>query len=240
MWTPGIVGVVLSWIFGSRGRDIGFKVGRWQDYALSYAFPVAAAALVFVALIVSGIDHFGVDPHLVEKYGSVRGVLMKALVIGPIVGAAFGLVSGLGEEIGWRGFLHSRLMNLNSPHPFLLTGAIWAVWHWPLILFSNYATSNHPFFSLTMFTIMTMSMSVFMGWMRVRSGTVFTAALIHGVHNLWIQGIYPAFLEKKGALDPYFGGESGVFLPVFYGGAAIFIYVKFLRRGRVVASGLES
>jgi membrane protease YdiL (CAAX protease family) len=112
-----------------------------------------------------------------------------------------------------------------------MTGIIWSIWHWPLILFSNYATSEHPAVSVALFTITVTSVSVFMGWMRAKSGSVFTAALTHGVHNLWIQVIYPAFL-KAGPLDPYFGGESGVIIAVIYAALAIYVYKKFLIKGR--------
>jgi len=233
MWTPGLVGLILSWIFGWRFKDIGFKLGNWRYYLISYAVPAVTAMLILLILILAGLGSFELSAKLIEKTGSVRGALFKVLLVGPIIGALFGFLSGLGEEIGWRGFLHSKIRDLNWPHPFLITGFIWAVWHWPLILFSNYATSELPAISVTLFTIMVVSLSVFMGLIRSQSGSVFTAALIHGTHNLWIQGIYPAFL-KKGPLDQFFGGESGLLNASIYLVLAIFIYYKFLVKGRPV------
>lgn len=239
MWTPGLVGLTLSWLFGWKFKDIGFKRGHWRDYLISYAVPAVTAVLILFTLVFTGLGEFEISPKLIEKSGSVQGALLKLLLLAPIVGALMGSISGFGEELGWRGFLHSKFIELKLPHPFLITGIIWAVWHWPLILFSNYATSDNPILSVALFTVMIVSMSVFMGWMRVRSGSVFTAALIHGVHNLWIQAIYPAFL-KKGPLDPYFGGESGVLNALFYLLMAVFIYKKFLNQGRVEQRGLET
>jgi membrane protease YdiL (CAAX protease family) len=233
MWTPGVVGLVLSWVFGWRFKDIGFKIGNWRHYLVSYAVPAVTSLLILFALLLFGLGDFEISPKLIERSGSFQAALVKILVLSPIFGALFGFFSGLGEEIGWRGFLHSRIIELKWPHPYLLTGIVWAVWHWPLILFSNYATSDLPILSVALFTVMVTSLSVFMGWMRTKSGSVFTAALIHGSHNLWIQAIYPAFL-KKGPLDAYFGGESGVFNALFYFLMAVFIYRKFLKRGQPV------
>lgn len=231
MWTPGLVGLVLSWVFGWKFKDIGFKLGNWRNYVWSYLVPAVTAVLILVILIATGLGDFEISPKLLEKAGSVPKALAMILLLTPILGSLIGSVSALGEEIGWRGFLHSKMMALNLPHPFLLTGLIWSAWHWPLILFSNYATSEHPALSVVLFTITVTSVSVFMGWMRAKSGSVFTATLTHGVHNLWIQVIYPAFL-KAGPLDPYFGGESGVIIAVIYVALAIYVYKKFLIKGR--------
>lgn len=233
MWTPGIVGLVLSFYFGSRFKDIGFKKGNLKSYLYAYFVPAVTSLLVMLALILTGIGQFQIDPALVERVGSVKSVLMRVLIFGPTLGAVLGFVSGLGEEIGWRGFLHSRLITLKIKHPFLITGIIWAIWHWPLILFADYATSAHPAISLSLFTCSILGYSVFMGYLREKSGSVFPAGLAHGAHNLWIQGIYPSFV-LKGELDPYFGGESGIFIVLIYFGLAVFIYRKLLFQGRLI------
>ena len=233
MWTPGIVGLILSFYFGSRFKDIGFRKGNLKSYLLAYFVPAITSLLILILLILTGLGEFQIDPILIDRVGNVKSVLMRVLIFGPTIGALLGFVSGLGEEIGWRGFLHSRLVSLKIKHPFLITGIIWAIWHWPLILFSDYATSAHPAVSLILFTLSILSYSVFMGYLREKSGSVFTAGLAHGAHNLWIQGIYPAFI-LKGELDPYFGGESGLFIVVIYLCVAGFIYRKLLTDGRVL------
>lgn len=232
MWTPGLIALFLSWLFGSKFRDIGFKIGNWRYYLISYAIPVAAAFFILSMLLVFGLSSFEINPKLLQKAASMQNALFRLLVLVPTVGVFFSFFSALGEELGWRGFLHTKLVALQIPHPFLITGLIWAVWHWPLILYADYATSEHPILSLALFTIMVMSAGVLIGWIREKSGSVFTAALFHSVHNVWIQAIYPAFL-KSGSLDPYFGGESGVFNALFYAALAIFIYKKYLIQGQL-------
>ena len=228
MWTPGVVGIVLSLAFGHKLKDIGFKIGSISNYLIAYAIPAVTALLILALLIFFGLGSFEIKPSLFEKYGDILSITKNMLLKGILLGGFFGFISGLGEEIGWRGFLHARFLSLNIQHPYLVIGLIWALWHSPLILFSNYATSNIPLLSVLIFTIMTTSMSVYMGWLRQRSGSVFTAALVHGTHNLWIQAIYPSFI-KPGPLDPFFGGESGIFNAVIYTAIAIFIYKKYLQ-----------
>src|SRR5262249_4696033 len=147
-------------------------------------------------------------------------VVYAFLVLAPTMYVVIGSLRALGEEIGWRGFLHARLREQNISHPYILTGIIWGLWHLPLILFADYATSDLPYLSALLFMITITANSVFMGWIKEKSGTIWPAALAHGVHNVWIAGVYPAFI-KKGVLDTYFGGESGVFIAIIYSAAAI-------------------
>ena len=230
MWTPGLVALILSFLLFRDFKTIGFKLCSWRFFSLAYAIPAVTAVLILGTLILIGQGQFEVSPALVLKKGSLSAALAAILIKGTTLSVLIGFVSGLGEEIGWRGFLHTRLIQIKISHPFLITGIIWSIWHWPLILFSNYVTSTIPLLSLLMFTVVTISFSVIIGWLREISGSVFVASLAHGVHNTWIQGIYPAFL-KKGPLDEFLGGESGLLNAVIYLFIAIYIYRKFLTNG---------
>lgn len=211
-------------------KDIGFRRANGRDYLLAYAIPAMTAILILAILLTTRLGSFELSPTLISESGGVGKALTVAIVAAPTAGAALNFVPGLAEEIGWRGFLHARLIVARVPHPFVVTGLIWSVWHWPLILFSDYASSRVPALSLGLFTVTLTSMSVFVGWLRQRSGSVFVAALAHGTHNLWILYIYPAFL-RKGPLDAFMGGEAGLLNATIYLIVAGFIYVKWLRHG---------
>jgi len=216
MWIPGLVGLACSKTFGHNYRDLGLAIPRWKYFAWAYAVPAAAAALILLILIITGVGEFQF---------AWNKPTMNRLVFAPTLGILVATLAATGEEIGWRGFLHSRLQEVEIEHPYLFTGFIWAVWHWPLILFSDYATSSSPMISLVFFTIMIVSFSYFLGQLRQASRSVWPVALAHGVHNTWIQGIYPHFI-KAGALDPFFGGESGVILAILYLSFAIYLQRK--------------
>lgn len=222
MFTPGLVGIFCSFIFGHQFRDIGFKLGKFRYYLIAYTLPILAAILVFCGLIVLGIDHFEISPTIIEKQGGLIGALFAIFVVAPTLGALISFVYAFGEEVGWRGFLQQRFIDQKLKYPFLVVGLIWALWHLPLVLFSNYASSEVPIFSAALFTVAVTSSSIFIGWLRTASGSIFPAALAHGAHNLWIQDIYPAFL-KKGPLDSYWGGESGILLAIIYCAFAVYV-----------------
>src|ERR1051325_7008488 len=77
----------------------------------------------------------------------------------------------LGEEIGWRGFLVPELSRfMNFTQVGLISGVIWTLWHFPLILFGNYHGAGPLWYSLAMFTLLVMATSFVQAWLRLASG----------------------------------------------------------------------
>jgi membrane protease YdiL (CAAX protease family) len=49
-----------------------------------------------------------------------------------------------GEEIGWRGYMLTRLIDARVPAPILTSGIVWALWHLPLVLGGGYPVASSP------------------------------------------------------------------------------------------------
>jgi membrane protease YdiL (CAAX protease family) len=93
----------------------------------------------------------------------------------------------LGEEFGWRAYLLPKLMPLGARKAVLLVGAIWGVFHWPLIFMGyNYRFDywGAPVTGPLLFVCVILPQSVFLAWVTLRTGSVWPAALAHGVNNL--------------------------------------------------------
>lgn len=225
MWCPGISGLICSMLFGHKFQDIGLRKGPFKFYVVAYVVPIFIALFIFLGLVIFQLGEFEISPILIQKKGSIENVLLSAFLIGPIVGTFFGFCSALGEEIGWRGFLYTQMHELKVKYADYVIGLIWSLWHWPIILFGDYATSKIPVLSALMFSVSLVASGAFYGWLRRNSGSVFPIALTHASHNLFIQAIYPVFI-KKGPLDEFFGGESGVLCMIAY----LFLAFIFHRR----------
>lgn len=233
MWTPGLVGILCSMIFDKNIKAIAFTFPSLKSLAIAYFVPAVTAVFIVGLLILSQQAEFQISPKLIEKKGSIGSALFAALVVAPTVGMIVSVISGLGEEVGWRGFLHSKLTGLKPSFRYSLTGIIWSVWHWPLIIFGDYATSDKPWLNVFFFSVALTSLSFLMGWLRDNSNSSIPAALMHGSHNMWILGISPAFI-LAGPLAPYFGGESGLYCAVIYLLLAFFIYFKVLKDSNLI------
>lgn len=225
MWTPGLLGFVFAIVFDRNVQSLAFRKPDWKSLLAAYFVPAVTSLFGLALLISFRIADFEIGEDLVLKKGGVHLVLAQALVILPTMGVAVSFLSAIGEEIGWRGFLTSKLGDLDFNKRSLVIGLVWSVWHWPLILFADYASSDKPWVNIICFTVAVTSFSFFLGYLRLRSNSVFPAGLAHAAHNVWMQAVIPVFF-KAGSLVPYFGGESGVFCAIIYAAMALFIVKK--------------
>ena len=129
-----------------------------------------------------------------------------------------------GEEVGWRGFL---LPELTRRTGFLtasvITGLIWAVWHYPLIFFAPEVFDFGGlslYFGVPMFTLTLIAVSVVLGWLRLKTGSVWPAVIAHGSHNSFTLSFFNDLTSETGAA-PYIAGEVGIGLLVAWGIVAL-------------------
>ncbi|HWS32745.1 MAG TPA: CPBP family intramembrane glutamic endopeptidase [Actinoplanes sp.] len=82
-----------------------------------------------------------------------------------------------------RGWLMPRLMPLGTVPAILISGVIWGAWHAPLILLGyNYPGVPGWLGVAAMITMYTLVGALF-GWLRLRSASVWPAALAHAAFN---------------------------------------------------------
>ena len=159
------------------------------------------------------------------------------------VGMVRACSSALGEEIGWRGFLVPQLAKANGyATTALISGLIWSFWHYPILIFADYNSGTPIWYGLTCFTVMVVGLSFVFAWMRLKSGSLWTGVLLHGSHNLFIQGFFDPITANTGHTK-YIISEFGAALPLISIPFAIYFWSK---RGELpgreasVASATES
>jgi uncharacterized protein len=96
----------------------------------------------------------------------------------------------------------------------LISGLMWAAWHYPSMLLGEYGPGGTPdWYKFICFTVMTTSLGFIAAWLRLRSGSVWPAALLHGVHNTIVQSIFTPLTTNTGHTDWYID-EFGAALAV--------------------------
>ena len=109
----------------------------------------------------------------------------SALLIAPLVNTVF----AAGEELGWRGYLLPKLLQVTGPRRALVgTGIVWGVWHWPLIVMGyqyGLGYRGAPWPGLLLFCVFTVATGTVLSWLAIRGGSVWPAALGHGSINAW-------------------------------------------------------
>jgi membrane protease YdiL (CAAX protease family) len=147
--------------------------------------------------------------------------LLQGLIVGPTVNA----IAGFGEEVGWRGLMFRELIHTGFWRCSALTGFVWGLWHAPLVMLGhNYP--QHPSIGVLMMIAWTMLLSPIFSYVRLKSGAVPAAAILHGSLNA-TAGL--SIMLVKGG-DDLTTGVSG--LPGFavLGTSCMLLYIR-LRDG---------
>jgi len=125
---------------------------------------------------------------LVEgRFGFLRDtpaglVLLAGLGAALISAFTFNLPFMLGEELGWRGYLWQRTAHWSGLRRVLFSGTVWGLWHAPLIAMGhNYP--DHRLAGIWMMVLFCLLLSVLFDWTRTRSGSIWSACILHGLIN---------------------------------------------------------
>lgn len=153
------------------------KPGNGRFYRLSLLYyPLAIAAVLMVGWLLGAVT-FSAMP--VAEF-------LAALV--PLVVIYF--LFAFFEEIGWRGYLTPRVYALNDGllgHG--IVGLIWASWHLPYMneLWAHAGVS--PLTLLPLFLLGTVLSAVVYGEIRLGTGSVWPAVLMHWIGNTLANGL---------------------------------------------------
>ncbi len=239
MWTPGVVALVMRAVLRKQLPAFGWRLPRFSWLALAYALPPVVALLGYGLAWLTGLAPLDIPwDRIAQKVApgafGLAGVVVMSSTLGIITGSVF----ALGEEIGWRGLMVPLLVNARVPVPFVASGVIWGLWHLPLVIFGDYATSSLPWLSAALFVVATTADGVTMGWMRMASVSLWPAVLMHASHNAFFQRVFDKFTGSSPS-SQFVAGESGAFPIMFYCAFAAWVIITGRSR-RAIAGALTS
>lgn len=208
MLVPGVMGAVtarfvegvpLSQLRGTLGLRVGHSFG---PYFLTFLL----IPLVFAAIYALSV-YLGLASHVrhtgeVDIEGLWYMVFPLSIFLGPLINLLF----GLGEEIGWRGFLLPRLLPLGKANAYILLGIIWGLWHAPLI-WAGFNYPGHPLTGMAMMCLVATAFGFFLNEMTLHYRSTILAGFIHGAVNAQGYGIWPLLFPDT---HPVLGGPFGM------------------------------
>jgi membrane protease YdiL (CAAX protease family) len=128
----------------------------------------------------------------------------------------YSLTFVLAEEIGWRGYLLPHLLSVGRSRSLVLVGLIQAAWHMPLIFLTPlYHAEGNRWLVLTLFVGTIVALSFFVGYLRIRTGSLWPAVLAHSVHNAaWFTLAAFTATSSPVVVNEYLAGDSGILILV--------------------------
>jgi CAAX protease family protein len=232
MWCPALAGMLTLRLNGRSIADLGWKWGETKYQLRSWYIPLLYASIAYAIVWIFKLGAFG-NPAYYDSYTKsmhLGGPPWISIVLGTFLVGTYGLVrsvsSALGEEIGWRGFLVPELSKTTSfTATSLISGIIWSLWHYPILIYGDYNAGTPTWYGLSCFTVMVIAISFIFAWMRLKSGSLWTGAILHGSHNLYIQAIFTPLTRDTGKTK-WFIDEFGCVLPLVVIAFAIYFWTK--------------
>jgi|SRR5579871_1338228 len=240
MWCPGLAALVTCKYLGRNLSTLGWNWGKTRYQVACYLIPLAYGAASYAFVWLSGFGGFYNKPFvdLVSKdlgLGPMPAWLTISLyfLFTATISVITDVATVLGEEIGWRGFLVPELAKQHGlATTAIISGVIWAFWHYPLLLLGDYHPETPVWFYLPLFTLLLPVISFVWTWMRLKSGSLWPCVVLHAAHNTFIQRFFDP-ITVYNQRTPYVAGEFGVALGVI----SILMAAYFWnRRGEVEAA----
>jgi len=178
----------LAFIFFSGNREmihdftrrfVLFRIGSGYLACILFLMPALILLATAISLLFGGsVDQFRISEHLTAVKGwGLLGMLLP-LVLAPLI-----------EELGWRGYGVDSLRAYNNLFVTSLTfGALWALWHLPLVFVKGYYQNElvqlGPLYVFNFFASVFVVAFV-MNWIFYSTGRSIPALILfHAVLNL--------------------------------------------------------
>jgi membrane protease YdiL (CAAX protease family) len=156
MWGPGIAGIICLFLFRkTHVRTITFLGSSWKRSLIVWFVP-------FILLAIPGVEQG-------------KGEVSHAF---PLIVSLFAVLTVVGEEVGWRGFLQDALRPIKPVWRYALIGVLWEAWH-----FTN-RTHDKTLLQILLTLAIVIPIIILLSWgigaAVERSKSILVASAIHG------------------------------------------------------------
>ena len=239
MWMPAVAAILTCRILGRPLRTLGLGTWNGRYVLIGYLIPIAYCLVASLGIWIFGSGGFP-NTEFVQQTADAFGlgeapdwvVIAMFVVLTGTTGMLSGVAAATGEEIGWRGFLVPELAKVL---PFtgvaLVSGLIWAAWHYPITAVVYRDAGLPPWFWLLTFTFVAVAISFAQAWLLLRTDSVWPPTFLLTSHNLWMQSIFTPLTSDQ-EYTKWIAGDLGLAFVVV---AAVVAMVFWLKRGELLA-----
>ncbi|PFZ96319.1 CPBP family intramembrane glutamic endopeptidase [Bacillus wiedmannii] len=220
MFTPVFSSILTRIILKEGFKDVSFSLGNlkiWKGIGFALLIPMVICGITYSIAWLSGIARFQhPEGGMLEPIYNILGIqylpepfsFIYLVVLSGILGSLLNLIPVLGEEMGWRGYMLTRLVDAEFSRPILISGLIWATWHVPIVIAGLYVEGSSVLLSVLGIYFCIVPFSYITAYLRLITGSVWPSVIIHTTWNAIIQG--PFARASTGHQSEIWIGESGL------------------------------
>lgn len=220
MWIPAFGAFLAKTVYFRKEKHfLGFNRCKLKYIAAAFLLPLIYIGIPYII-------YWILNPETLQFKMTASFWVML------IFGVPISMVTAMGEEIGWRGFLVPRLFaQIGLEKTLIVSSAIWALWHYPLLLSGLYMSGTSLFYQILMFTIIVGSAGVIIGILTLQSKSVWPAAIFHAAHNCYDQALFGTYTVGDNKM--YYVSETGMITAVMVVGLAIWMYLRYKKQALI-------
>ena len=232
MWIPALAATVANCVFfRENGEPFSvkklFALGGFRRCKLRSV--LLGCLLPLVYLLVPYMVYWVLYPENFAYHGVAFGLILKDLLPVLVIGILTSLMSALGEEIGWRGFMVPSLYErLGLNKTLLISSLFWCCWHLPLLIGGGYMPGTPLWYQLPAFVLCIFPVGVMAGLLTLESGSMWPAAFLHAAHNNYDQAVFG--IITRGDNRMFFVSETGVLTILCAWALAAVLYIRAKKR----------
>jgi len=236
MFTPAIAAFIVRRLITHEGfATAGLRCGPWHPYLLVWTGVPLLIASIYALTILMGLGRFDPTlttltarmqeaaqgrplPHLPPPLMLAAAIFAQSLTLGVLITS----VVTFGEEFGWTGYLLMRLLPLGRWRAALIYGAIWGLWHAPIIA-GGFNYPGYPLAGPAMMCALTIAFALTQTALRLRFDSVLLTSFFHASINTQGLGILPMFVI---GVSPILGGITGFVGIAAFGALGIWLLAR--------------
>ncbi|MDD5341126.1 MAG: CPBP family intramembrane metalloprotease [Patescibacteria group bacterium] len=202
MLGPAIAAIITRLFFyDKKFKDANLRFGKVKNYFKFWAIALSITVLSLVIYTLLGSISWDFSGQVflgqLAKQFALTGQNINNLPAGltpqlmliiyfigglTIFNILPGVITGFGEEFGWRGFMFPQMYKIKPWVAFIVGGLIWYAWHIPLVLViaqTQTFTIAQTILNVAVLAIGSICTHTFLAYVYVKSKNVFVASVTH-------------------------------------------------------------
>ena len=232
MWTPALAAIPAHCVaLRERGEPISLKglLARSGLRRCNLRYVLMGLVFPLFYLLIPYLIYWQLYPECFVYHGVPVPTVLKDFALPLTVGTVLSLLTALGEELGWRGFLLPALYEQFGLRGALwISSLIWIAWHLPLLIGGDYMSGTPIGYRIPAFVLCVLPIGFLTGLLALESNSVWPGAWLHAAHNNYDQAVFG--FVTAGAIKPFFVSETGILTIVCAWALAIVVLARVRRQ----------